>query len=103
MQHVKCDPCDPGSECKGAEAKAAHTCKCVPGPPPPPSPPGQKYMLLDDRNVIDATAEIVLGKVTKVKGSAGMGSMIHVDLAPCGSIGMPRLVVRGDGGSGLRS
>jgi len=40
---------------------------------------GVKYLLLDDRNIIEgfSTAEIVLGKVEKVKGGAGMGSMIH--------------------------
>ena len=46
--------------------------------PPTPTTKSPKYMLLDDRNIIEGgTAELVLGAVTKVKGGAGMGSMIH--------------------------
>ena len=41
--HVKCDPCDPGSECP--THPAISVCKCVAAPPPPPAP---KYMLLDE-------------------------------------------------------
>ena len=56
--NVKCDPCDP-SPCRGVKN---HTCMCVPSPPPPPAP---KYMLLDDRNVINTDASFVLGEVDK--------------------------------------
>lgn len=38
---------------------------------------GMKYMLLDDRNVIDTDAELVFGTVKKEKGSELGGSMIH--------------------------
>lgn len=58
MQNVLCDPCDP-SPCPKNEK---HECPCVPQPPPPPTP---KYFLLDDRNIIDSTATLVLGKVEK--------------------------------------
>jgi hypothetical protein len=77
VKHVRCDPCDPAKDCK--VPSSTHMCKCVPGPPPPPMAEGVKYLLLDDRNIIEgfSTAEIVLGKVEKVKGGAGMGSMIH--------------------------
>ena len=76
VKHVKCDPCDPGKDCK--QPASLHLCKCVAGPPPPPMAEGVKYLLLDDRNIIEGgSAELVLGKVTKVKGGAGMGSMIH--------------------------
>jgi len=76
VKHVRCDPCDPAPDCK--VPSATHVCKCVPGPPPPPPAQLSKYMLLDDRNIIEGgTAEFVLGAVKKVKGAAGMGSMIH--------------------------
>lgn len=54
VTNVLCDPCDPGP-CGGSVA----VCPCSPPSPPPPAP---KYLLLDDRNVIDTTATLVLGK-----------------------------------------
>eukprot|EP00035_Acanthoeca_spectabilis_P032284 m.18167 g.18167 ORF g.18167 m.18167 type:complete len:543 (+) comp5277_c0_seq1:92-1720(+) len=57
VTNVLCDPCDPGP-CGGSIA----VCPCSPPSPPPPAP---KYLLLDDRNVIDTTATLVLGDVEK--------------------------------------
>eukprot|EP01045_Picozoa_sp_COSAG04_P015819 COSAG04_NODE_1278_length_7428_cov_25.792332_9_plen_368_part_00 len=75
VQDVLCDPCDPGSECKGTSKHAKHVCACA---PPPPSPPAPKYMLLDDRNIIATEgSELVFGKVEKKKGAELGGSMIH--------------------------
>jgi len=58
ISNVKCDPCDPGP-CPHSKS-VRHTCDCVAAPATP------KYMLLDDRNVVDSTtAKLVHGKMTK--------------------------------------
>ena len=65
ITNVRCDPCDPGTP----HCNPFAVCKCVPAPPtpaPPPAPLGAKYLLLDDRNIIDTgTASLALGAVTK--------------------------------------
>jgi hypothetical protein len=60
VDQVKCDPCDPGPCPHGASFAV---CPCVSSPPSPPAP---KYLLLDDRNVVDAAGStLVLGEVNK--------------------------------------
>lgn len=64
IQHVVCDPCDPGP-CPASDPSRYGLCKCVAAPPKPTDGTPKKFLLLDDRNVIDSSAQFVLGKVTK--------------------------------------